>query len=98
MFDLCLVTGGAGFIGAHLVERLVQEGRRVRVIDNLSTGRKDNIEPFLSEIEFVEGPRKHKRSQRRWDAQCPCCCSGRWRRACGLCVFFLCLRELPGAP
>ena len=55
MFNLCLVTGGAGFIGSHLVERLVQEGRRVRVIDDLSTGRKHNIEPFLSEIEFVEG-------------------------------------------
>lgn len=55
MFNLCLVTGGAGFIGSHLVERLVKEGCRVRVIDDLSTGRKHNIEPFLSEIEFVKG-------------------------------------------
>jgi len=39
-----LVTGGAGFISSHLVERSVKEGQRVRVIDNLSTGRRQNIE------------------------------------------------------
>lgn len=50
-----LITGGAGFIGSHLVGRLVQEKQRVRVIDNLSTGKKENIEPFLSQIEFIEG-------------------------------------------
>jgi len=53
--ELYLVTGGAGFIGSHLVERLVKEGERVRVFDNLSTGRSENIEPFLSEIEFIDG-------------------------------------------
>lgn len=55
MAELYLVTGGAGFIGSHLVERLVKEGQRVRVIDNLSTGRSENIEPFLKKIHFVEG-------------------------------------------
>lgn len=55
MSELYLVTGGAGFIGSHLVEELIKRGERVRVIDNLSTGRKENIEPFLSEIEFIEG-------------------------------------------
>lgn len=50
-----LVTGGAGFIGSHLVERLLQLGMRVRVVDDLSTGRRTNIEPFLKDIEFVEG-------------------------------------------
>jgi len=53
--QLYLVTGGAGFIGSHIVERLVREGQKVRVIDNLSTGEKKNIEPFLEKIEFVEG-------------------------------------------
>ena len=52
---LYLVTGGAGFIGSHIVERLVREGQKVRVIDNLSTGKKKNIEPFLEKTEFVEG-------------------------------------------
>lgn len=55
MSKLYLITGGAGFIGSHLVERVLKEEQRVRVIDNLSTGKKENIEPFLSEIEFIEG-------------------------------------------
>ena len=40
-----LVTGGAGFIGSHLVDRLIKEGHKVAVIDNLSTGRKENLNP-----------------------------------------------------
>ena len=55
MPDLFLVIGGAGFIGSHIVERLVHDGYRVRVIDSLITGKRENIEPFLSEIEFIEG-------------------------------------------
>jgi len=53
--QLYLVTGGAGFIGSHIAEELVKQGERVRVLDNLSTGKKKNIEPFLEKIEFVEG-------------------------------------------
>ncbi len=41
---MILVTGGAGFIGSHLVEALVARGEKVRILDNLSTGRKENLE------------------------------------------------------
>lgn len=52
-----IVTGGAGFIGSHIVERLVQRGDRVTVIDNLFSGKSENIAPFLSRhnFSFVEG-------------------------------------------
>ncbi len=49
-----LVTGGAGFIGSHIVERLVKDGEDVRVLDNLATGRMSNIQPFLDKIEFMQ--------------------------------------------
>ena len=51
----CLVTGGAGFIGSHVVEALVARGDRVRVLDNLSTGRRSNLDGFRDRIEFIEG-------------------------------------------
>src|SRR5713226_4869236 len=40
-----VVTGGAGFIGSHLADALVRRGHRVRVVDDLSTGRRDNPDP-----------------------------------------------------
>ena len=49
-----LVTGGAGFIGSHLAEELVRRGERVRVVDSLITGRRDNL-AHLPQVEFVEG-------------------------------------------
>jgi len=49
-----LVTGGASFIGSHLVERLVSNGATVRVADDLSSGRLDNLATVASEIEFIE--------------------------------------------
>ncbi len=52
---VCLVTGGAGFIGSHLVEALVERGHHVRVIDNLSTGRLTNLEAVLGAVEFLAG-------------------------------------------
>src|SRR5450759_4039090 len=50
-----LVTGGAGFIGSHLVDVLVAREARVRVLDNLSTGKRENLSKVLSSIEFLEG-------------------------------------------
>lgn len=50
-----LVTGGAGFIGSHLVEELVRRGERVRVVDNLVTGHRDNLSSVWGGIEFIEG-------------------------------------------
>ena len=52
---LYLVTGGAGFIGSHMVEELVRRGESVRVIDDLSTGSKENLSAVLGKIEFQEG-------------------------------------------
>jgi nucleoside-diphosphate-sugar epimerase len=49
-----LVTGGAGFIGSHLAEALVGRGQRVRVVDSLITGRRQNL-AHLPEVEFLEG-------------------------------------------
>ena len=50
-----LVTGGASFIGSHLVDRLVKEGADVRVADDLSSGRLENLDLSISEIDFRQG-------------------------------------------
>jgi len=50
-----LVTGGAGFIGSHLVETLINRGERVRVLDNFATGRWSNLKPFDGKFELIEG-------------------------------------------
>lgn len=52
MAERFIVTGGAGFIGAHLVDKLIQEGFAVTVVDNLSTGSADNINP---KADFING-------------------------------------------
>ena len=51
---LWLVTGGAGFIGSNIAEELLRRGRRVRVFDNFSTGKEENLAPFRK-IELVKG-------------------------------------------
>ena len=53
----CLVTGGAGFIGSHLTERLLALGHRVIVVDDLSTGRQNNLAGVMNHdrLEYIEG-------------------------------------------
>lgn len=53
--SLYLVTGGAGFIGSHLVEALVERDERVRVLDDFSTGRRENLAAVADHIELLEG-------------------------------------------
>ena len=52
-----LVTGGAGFIGSNLCETLLENGNRVRCLDNFATGKRENIHPFMDHpnFEFIEG-------------------------------------------
>jgi nucleoside-diphosphate-sugar epimerase len=50
-----LVTGGGGFIGSHLAERLLRDGYTVRVLDNFATGRRVNVDRLGPEVELVEG-------------------------------------------
>lgn len=55
-----LVTGGAGFIGSHLVGALLSSGTRVTVLDNLSTGHRSNLEQALPKFDFIEGDIRHR--------------------------------------
>ena len=53
----CLITGGAGFIGSHLAEYLLNRGHRVIVVDDLSTGRASNLAGIIDHdrVEYIEG-------------------------------------------
>ncbi|MFH1458694.1 MAG: NAD-dependent epimerase/dehydratase family protein, partial [Candidatus Omnitrophota bacterium] len=60
-----LVTGGAGFIGSHIVERLLKDGHFVRVLDNFSTGKRENLSSTQYDIrntqyELTEGDIRNK--------------------------------------
>jgi nucleoside-diphosphate-sugar epimerase len=63
---IAVVTGGAGFIGSHLAAALIQQGARVRIIDDLSTGYRENLEQIGGEVEFIQAtitdPKALKRS------------------------------------
>ncbi len=54
-----LVTGGAGFIGSHIAKPLLEEGHRVRILDNFSTGRRENVKAIETivplSLEIIEG-------------------------------------------
>src|SRR5689334_16117045 len=50
-----LITGGGGFIGSHIAERLLRDGHDVRVLDNFATGRRENLLDLGGEVELVEG-------------------------------------------
>ena len=50
-----LVTGGAGFIGSHIAEELMERGHKVRIVDNFLTGKRENIASFLDKIELIKG-------------------------------------------
>ncbi|UCC68070.1 MAG: SDR family oxidoreductase [Armatimonadota bacterium] len=60
-----LVTGGAGFIGSHLVEALVKRGERVRVLDDFSAGRRENLAGAAGRVEVLEGDIKDVEACRR---------------------------------
>jgi len=64
-----LVTGGAGFIGSHIVDELARRGERVRVLDNFSSGHRENLEPALrnpgADVEVIEGDIRDREAVRQ---------------------------------
>jgi len=68
-----LVTGGAGFIGSHLVDELLQKGAEVRVVDDLSRGSLRNIEHCRERIEFVKGDLTYRKTAIEVTEDCDVC-------------------------
>ena len=59
------MTGGAGFIGSNLVDGLLSKGYRVRVLDNLSTGKRENLASAWPKIEFIKGDLRRDKDIRK---------------------------------
>jgi nucleoside-diphosphate-sugar epimerase len=57
-----LVTGGGGFIGSNIAEHLIGQGRSVRVLDNFSSGKRENVRPFADRAEIIEGDLRDSKS------------------------------------
>lgn len=62
---IALVTGGAGFIGSHIAAALAASGARVRIIDDLSTGYRENIDDIPGDVDFVEGSLADERALKK---------------------------------
>ena len=62
-----LVTGGASFIGSHLTDRLIELGSKVTVVDNLSSGRLENLEQCIEKIDFIEEDLEYNKLERLVD-------------------------------
>lgn len=60
-----LVTGGAGFIGSHIVDALVKQGNRVRVLDNFFAGKTENLTGVIKKIDLIRGDIRDKRAVKR---------------------------------
>lgn len=54
MGDTYLVTGGAGFVGAHVVDELLRRGKSLRVLDNFSAGHRENLSKTIGDVHLVE--------------------------------------------
>lgn len=61
----CLVTGGAGFIGSNLADELIRQGAKVTILDNLSTGSRDNLSEITGDFEFIEADLNDDEALRR---------------------------------
>src|SRR2546421_4062651 len=62
---IALITGGAGFIGSHIASALAAAGARVRIIDDLSTGYRENLDAIDGDLDFIQGSVADEKSLRK---------------------------------
>lgn len=65
-----LVTGGSGFIGSHIVQRLVESGHKVRVVDDFSTGKRENLDAVARDVEIITGDVRDRAAMDKHAAGC----------------------------